>query len=88
MSKFIEKARAGEVMGNRVVCKPVPFRLAMDGMNATTDAARIEALAKVVEACVTLEDGTPLKADELSVAAIAELGSFALGGGGEIADFT
>ena len=88
MGKFIEKSKRGEVMGNVVVCKPVPFALALAGMTAETDAERIQALAKVVEECVTMEDGERLVADELSVEAIAELGKFALSGEGTVADFT
>ena len=84
MGKFIEKSKRGEVMGNSVVCKP----LALAGMTAETDAERIKALAKVVEECVTMEDGERLVADELSVEAIAELGKFALSGEGTVADFT
>ena len=49
MGKFIEKSKRGEVMGNSVVCKPVPFALALAGMTAETDAERIKALAKGVE---------------------------------------
>ena len=88
MGKFIEKSKRGEVMGNPVVCKPVPFALALAAMTAETHAERIQALAKVVEECVTMEDGERLVADELYVEAIAEFGKFALSGEGTVADFT
>ena len=88
MGKFIEKSKRGEAMGNSVVCKPVPFALALAGMTAETDAERIKALAKVVEECVTMEDGGRVVADEVSVEAIAELGKLALCGEGTVAEFT
>lgn len=89
---FVEKARKGEVMGNKVVARPVPLALARECLAADSDAARIDALAKIVDACVTMEDGSRINSAEISVAAIGELGAFALGssdGGAEsVADFT
>lgn len=86
--KFVEKNRTGEVLGNKIICKPVPFALALAGMTAESDTDRIKALAEVVKACILLEDGTPVDIETLSVSAIAELGAFALAGKGDLADFT
>lgn len=86
------KNRTGEVCGVKVVCKPVPWKLARKGIAASQSGdqvATLDAMAEIVTKCVTLENGMPINADELSIEELGALGGFAIGGKGEeLADFT
>lgn len=90
---FIEPPRTAIVLGNKLTIKPVSWKRAQEiqaaqGRGDTAEVMRL-ATATIAE-FVTMEDGTAIDADVLSVNAITEIIK-ALAGGGEeetIADFT
>lgn len=92
MAQFVEPPRKGEVMGNAVVAKPVPFsRLrAVQMAGADGDSvAVVDAMCDIVRDYVTLEGGDAIDTSALSTAAIQKLYLFATDvGGGSVADFT
>lgn len=78
--QFVEKNRAGEVLGNRVTAKPVPYArmLAIEAARAGGDnLAVVREMCGIIRDFVTMEDGTPIDADSISTAAITELFAFA-----------
>lgn len=90
MSKFVTPDRKGEVMGNAVVAKPVPYKVISDIQRKTADGtmSELDAMCNVVAGFVTMDDGEPINTDELTVDAIAALFTFATEVKKEVADFT
>lgn len=90
--KFIEQEKRGTVLGNEVKARPVPWQSlrAVDAAQKANDTiAVITAMGEVVGKCVTMADGSPIDAAELSTTAITELFKFATGVEAEgLADFT
>lgn len=89
--KFEEKERTGEVMGNKVIAKPVPFKL-MAALNEAQrhndDAGVVSTMVAVVSGFVKMEDGSDIDANEVSQKALGELFKFAVGTEDTLSDFT
>lgn len=90
MSKFVTPDRRGEIMGNAVVAKPVPYRVIREIQQNTANGTEteLEAMSKIVAGYVTMSDGEAINPDELTVDALAALFTFATEVKKEVADFT
>ena len=90
--KFTERSRSGEVLGNKVTAKPVPYArmLAIESARGDGDSlAVVREMCGIIRDYVTMEDGTPIDADDISTAAITALFSFATDMRAEgVGDFT
>ena len=92
MGMFQEPDRTGNVMGNVVVAKPVPFARLRAVQAASGDGdplAIVSEMCGVIRDYVTLADGSEIDTDGLSGAAIQKLYALAVDmSGGGAADFT
>ena len=92
MGMFQEPDRTGNVMGNAVVARPVPFARLRAVQAASGDGdplAIVSEMCGVIRDYVTLADGSAIDTDGLSGAAIQKLYAFAVDmSGGGAADFT
>ena len=92
MGMFEEAPRSGNVMGNAVVARPVPFarlRGVQEAANSGDTVKTVAAMCDVIRDYVTLEDGSAIDTEQISGAAIQRLYAFAVDmSGGGAADFT
>lgn len=90
--KFVEKDKTGEVLGNKVTAKPVPYArmLAIETARADGETLRVvQLMCETVRDFVAMEDGTPINVDEISTDAITALFGFATSARAEgLGDFT
>ena len=92
MGMFKEPDRTGNVMGNAVVAKPVPFDRLRAVQQAGSEGDGLEVVDRmidVIQEFVTLGDGSPIDTSQLSGAAIQKLYAFATDlQAGSASDFT
>ena len=89
--KFIEADKVGEVLGNKVKAKPVPFRVLLE-LNTLQKSGEYEKVVQLmidtVNQYVTMEDGEEINATLISQRALTELFNFATSAESSFADFT